>query len=64
MSSHVDPPSFAWGLAIGVTFGAWLRETLDPLLSNVKRLSAKRCKNRFHALQFHCQPQKGHALRR
>jgi hypothetical protein len=33
MSAHLDPASFAWGLALGVTCGAWLRGTLDALRS-------------------------------
>jgi hypothetical protein len=28
-ANHLDPASFAWGLAIGTTFGAWLRGLLD-----------------------------------
>jgi hypothetical protein len=31
MANHIEPASFAWGLALGVTFGSWLRGTLDAL---------------------------------
>jgi hypothetical protein len=27
-----DPASLTWGLALGITFGMWLRGTLDALL--------------------------------
>lgn len=33
MAEHLDPASFVYGLALGVTCGAWLRRTLDALRS-------------------------------
>jgi hypothetical protein len=36
-TNHLDPASLAWGLALGVTFGAWLRGTLDALFLNPRR---------------------------
>jgi hypothetical protein len=37
MTNHIEPASFAWGVAIGVTFGSWLRGTLDALFLNPRR---------------------------
>jgi hypothetical protein len=31
MANPIDQSSFAWGMVIGVTFGSWLRGTLDAL---------------------------------
>jgi hypothetical protein len=36
-TNHLDPASLAWGLALGVTFGAWLRGALDALFLNPRR---------------------------
>jgi hypothetical protein len=31
MSNHIDPEDLALGLILGITFGLWLRGTLDAL---------------------------------
>lgn len=36
-TNYLDPASFAWGLALGVTFGAWLRGRLDRHLCGPPR---------------------------
>jgi len=38
-TNHLDHASFAWGLALGVTFGSWLRGTLDALFLRPRRMS-------------------------
>lgn len=35
---RLDPAIFAWGLALGVTFGMWLRGTLDALFLPRRRM--------------------------
>ena len=44
MAEHLDPASFSWGLALGVTFGSWLRGTLDALLPFPRRRRGSNCK--------------------
>jgi hypothetical protein len=37
-ANHLDPASFAWGLAKGVAFGSCLRGTLDALFLQARRM--------------------------
>jgi hypothetical protein len=36
---RLDPASLAWGLSLGITFGMWLRGTLDALFLRPRRTS-------------------------
>lgn len=35
----LDPASLAWGLSLGITFGMWLRGTLDALFLRPRRMT-------------------------
>jgi hypothetical protein len=35
-TNYLDPASFAWGLALGVTIGLWLRGRLDIATAGVR----------------------------
>jgi hypothetical protein len=36
---RLDPASLAWGLSLGITFGMWLRGTLDALFLRPRQTS-------------------------
>lgn len=44
MAEHIDLISFAWGLALGVTFGSWPRETIGALIFRPRRRRDSNCK--------------------
>ncbi|MEN9491779.1 MAG: hypothetical protein RJA63_2228 [Pseudomonadota bacterium] len=39
---RLDPDSLAWGLSLGITFGMWLRGTLDALFLRPRQMTPPR----------------------